>query len=202
MDYKYINGVFLSRFQPIHNGHLYIIEKMAKECKNVLVIIGSSNEFGTDRNPYPLSLRYNMVSVAIHDCIIDKIEDVGLEDRIEVIELPDIFLFGYTDNNEEQILDGDFEWGKYLYYNIVGNIGIPVFSLYHGEKTSNAINNWFKDGLQNRIIFNSVNSGLDVSGTKVREAIRNHDMEYVANNCPAIVGKCLMRDYYDDKYYI
>jgi nicotinamide mononucleotide adenylyltransferase len=37
---KYKWGVFLARTQPLHNGHILIIEKMTNECENVLIING------------------------------------------------------------------------------------------------------------------------------------------------------------------
>lgn len=44
-------GVFLSRMQPLHIGHLGMIDKALSENDRLLVIIGSTNKEGTIRNP-------------------------------------------------------------------------------------------------------------------------------------------------------
>lgn len=45
-------GVILARFQPIHNGHLQLIQKAVEENDKVLVIIGSIDKLNA-RNPIP-----------------------------------------------------------------------------------------------------------------------------------------------------
>ena len=50
-------GVFIARMQPIHNAHIWIIEKMLQECDNILIIIGSANKSGTLRNPFDVKFR-------------------------------------------------------------------------------------------------------------------------------------------------
>jgi len=44
-------GVFLSRMQPLHIGHLGIIDKVLAENDKLLILIGSANKKGTVRNP-------------------------------------------------------------------------------------------------------------------------------------------------------
>ena len=49
-------GVILARLQPIHNGHLELIEQACDECDRVFVFIGSADKFNK-RNPLPINLR-------------------------------------------------------------------------------------------------------------------------------------------------
>ena len=51
-------GVVLARLQPIHNGHLALIEKAYNENDEVYVFIGSADKFN-QRNPLPLVLNQN-----------------------------------------------------------------------------------------------------------------------------------------------
>ena len=44
-------GVFLSRMQPLHMGHLGMIDKALSENDKLLILIGSANKEGTIRNP-------------------------------------------------------------------------------------------------------------------------------------------------------
>ena len=57
-------GVILARLQPIHNGHLALIEKACKENEVVYVFIGSADKFN-QRNPLPISLRRQLAEEAI-----------------------------------------------------------------------------------------------------------------------------------------
>ena len=47
-------GVILARLQPIHNGHLALIEKAIQENDETYIFVGSANKFNK-RNPLPIS---------------------------------------------------------------------------------------------------------------------------------------------------
>lgn len=72
-----MNGIFLGRMSPIHNGHHSIINIMISEChwKNCIVILGSSNA--------PTSVK-NIFSVEDRKMFFNKIFD-----SIPIFELPD-----------------------------------------------------------------------------------------------------------------
>ena len=52
-------GIVLARLQPIHNGHLELIEQAIDENDQVFVFIGSADKFN-QRNPIPINLRLEM----------------------------------------------------------------------------------------------------------------------------------------------
>ena len=58
-------GVFLSRMQPLHNGHLGIIDIVFKENQKVVILIGSKNKNGTVRNPLHVNLRTDILKKQI-----------------------------------------------------------------------------------------------------------------------------------------
>ena len=53
-------GVILSRCQPLHKGHIDMINKALKENDKVLFIIGSANKYSTIRNPFNINMRIKM----------------------------------------------------------------------------------------------------------------------------------------------
>lgn len=61
MDYEYDYLVFIGRFQPVHFGHIKIIEEALKRARNVLVCIGSANSGRTLRNPFTFQERVSLI---------------------------------------------------------------------------------------------------------------------------------------------
>ncbi|GIO15218.1 hypothetical protein J19TS2_47730 [Cohnella xylanilytica] len=84
-------GFVLGRFQQLHLGHEKMIDLGLRLCDNLLVLVGSAQERGTKRNPFPAELRIEML-----------LEVFG--ERAIVEPLPD-----YTNEN-----DHSHAWGRYL----------------------------------------------------------------------------------------
>lgn len=62
-----MNFVYIGRFQPIHNGHMAIIEetiKMMKENDSFTIIIGSADQERTIRNPLTVEERRKTLEIA------------------------------------------------------------------------------------------------------------------------------------------
>lgn len=49
---QFKKGLILGRFQTLHKGHEYIIDKALDLCEEVLILIGSSDKSGTIENPF------------------------------------------------------------------------------------------------------------------------------------------------------
>lgn len=171
-------GVFLSRMQPLHIGHLGIIEKAMSENDLVVVLIGSKNKRGTIRNPLNIDLRKIILEEALE-------EKFGKEskDKIIISELPDWSM--------ETEIESNIEWGRYLYYNIVSLSEQKHFSMYFSDEKE-IIENWFEDNIKDRItlrLFERNNMFEAVSSTKIRNAFLNNDKEYIEKSCPNAVIK-------------
>ena len=54
-------GIFLARMQPLHNAHLWLIDKALEENDKVLIVLGSENKVDMLRNPYNINLRKKML---------------------------------------------------------------------------------------------------------------------------------------------
>ena len=50
--YKYNHSFIVSRFQPFHNGHKSLIDKMLNESKYGTIVLGLIQESRTDKNPF------------------------------------------------------------------------------------------------------------------------------------------------------
>lgn len=73
MQNKYDTLVFIGRFQPCHNAHVEIIRRAAALAKQVVVIIGSSFQPRTYKNPFTADERAEMLRASITD-IGDRIK--------------------------------------------------------------------------------------------------------------------------------
>ena len=60
-----VKGLFVGRFQPFHLGHLKVIEWILERCEKVTVVIGSSLEFSTQRNPFTYEERREMIEKSL-----------------------------------------------------------------------------------------------------------------------------------------
>lgn len=153
-------GVMLARFQPIHNGHLQLIQKAVEENDQVLVIIGSIDKLNA-RNPIPWTIRREMVEDALAEKFGAKYTDSM---KILVYELPDL--------SDES--DNSHDWGFYLYSFIVSRTKEPNFTIYYSDGFE-IITSWFPGFLLRNNVSLSLlarNACEDgISATKVRELI-------------------------------
>lgn len=153
-------GVVLLRAQPIHKGHLSVIQKAVDENDKVLVVIGSANKAGTQRNPIDIDVRFPMVHKAVANAINNN----------------DKVVFGIlSDWSMEDAYNLAKEWGNFFYYNVVNMLKSKTFTLYYNDDQA-TVRNWFTSEIAHRVTIKSSNRvGLDMSSTKVREAVMNDD---------------------------
>ena len=79
-------ALFIGRFQPFHNAHLSDIKLALQKCDKMVIAIGSSQESGTEENPFTYEERREMIERAL------KAEGTS---NYEIIAVPDI-------NDDEQ----------------------------------------------------------------------------------------------------
>jgi bifunctional NMN adenylyltransferase/nudix hydrolase len=77
-------SIYIGRFQPLHNGHLHIINK-AKEDSDVLVLIGSATEARNIKNPFPTNLVREMLKP--YATFIEEISDYPFDDSPWLAEI-------------------------------------------------------------------------------------------------------------------
>lgn len=171
-------GVFLARMQPIHNAHVYMVNKALEENDKVLIVLGSDNKRDMLRNPFPIELREEIIRKVFSN--IDK-------DRLVIASIPDWSM--ETDYMQDKI------WGRYLYYNIVSRIEQKRFSLYYNDGVE-TLDKWFNDTeIRSYITYRTFERGSmfnGLSATKIRNALIENNKEYINKYCPSIVS---------DEYY-
>ena len=58
---KYNIGLFHGRFEHVHKGHQKIIDRMLKECKKSIILVGNCQALRTEKNPFTILERINLI---------------------------------------------------------------------------------------------------------------------------------------------
>ena len=163
---KYKLGMYLGRFQPFHNGHKSIVDKMLKECEKVVIVIGSSDKKGTVQNPFPAWERATMIR-----------EVYSYDDRIEIVCIPD-----------RSTIISDEGWGQYVMENLA-NYGFFPDAIYQGFETERF--SWWR--LYPSVAVECV-SRLDIpiSATLIRAAIIEKREDFIGEYCPPTVARYIL----------
>ena len=77
-------ALFLGRFQPLHHGHIYMLNKILKLYKNIKIGIGSSQVSKTKINPFTYEERVNFITSALNKRGIPS-------QKFSIYPIPDIF---------------------------------------------------------------------------------------------------------------
>ena len=184
MAVKY--GVFLARIQPVHNAHLFMVNKALDECDKVLIVLGSENKVDMLRNPYDITLREKM----LRECFNNE-----QNEKITIVTLPDWSMESDTDSAEI--------WGRYFYYNVVSRIGQKRFSLYYSDDVA-ILDSWFNSTEVRQYItyrnFERSNIFEGLSATKIRQAFIDGNRDYINEFCPGSVTNRFdyLASYYKD----
>ena len=174
-------GVFITRAQPIHSGHISVIKKILEENDKALIILGSADKCRTKRNPFKAQERFNMLNQAIEYYHLDRnrIDIITLSDFSADNEIPYNSNVGSTNQNYETV---NKEWGLYLYYNIVSKIKEKTFSIYYNDDPA-IIKEWFPDYIWSRIALKSFERD-HISSSLIREAILDNNIPFIKEAMP------------------
>lgn len=66
--------VFMGRFQPLHNGHLHVINRALQLADKVVILVGSANLARSPRNPFTYSERRQMLLEASTSHMLEDAE--------------------------------------------------------------------------------------------------------------------------------
>ena len=165
---KYKLGMYLGRFQPFHNGHKSIVDKMLEECEEVVIVIGSAQAKGTLKNPFPVWERSTMINSIYED------------KPVAIISIPDRLNVG---NNSG--------WGDYV-MRLLHSFGYEPDAIYQGYEVER--NTWFKNW--SVAIENLSRIDIPISATIIRAAIIEKREDFVRKNCPKEVAEYIINSIY------
>ena len=77
-------AIFIGRFQPLHFGHLAIIDTCMQDCEQLIMVVGSINRARTVKNPFTFTERKILIeqNLQAHAAsYLDRTKIVGVEDN-------------------------------------------------------------------------------------------------------------------------
>lgn len=144
----YKTALFIGRFQPFHNGHLYSLKKCLEIAERLVIAVGSSQELGTANNPWDYKVRKRMVC--------EVVRGLGVESRIKrICSCPD------NPSDRVWLLDLVRRAGK---FDVVVSNNDWVLSIF-GEAGYEV----YESGLHNRD---------ELEGIKIRELMRVGNVQW------------------------
>ena len=158
----YDTGLIVGRFQSFHKGHQRLIETGLMLCDRLLILVGSSQECGTERNPLNIRTRIDMIRTVYPTKNYPT-------DRIMLYALSDM-----TDENDIRP-----EWGRYLLSNVDRYIyKAPELMIYGNDE---ARSRWFDtNDIKDTSEFIVNRGSLPISATMLRELmVRNDRREWM-----------------------
>lgn len=143
----YDTGLICGRFNTVHKGHEKLFNTGLLLCDRLLILVGSAQECGTERNPFNVNTRIKMLKELYGDN-------------------PSIMIYALSDmTNEDDICH---EWGRYLLKNVDRYIYKNPEVMIYGNDESRS--DWFdKNDLKNTTELILNRAELPISATLVRE---------------------------------
>lgn len=144
-------GLIVGRFQTFHKGHQSLIETGLKLCDRVIIFVGSAQESGTERNPFNITTRVNVIREVYPD-----------KDRVFIYALPDL-------TSENDITP---DWGRFVLENVDRFIfKAPELMIYGNDE---ARSRWFDpEDIKDTAEFIIPRSRLPISATMLRQLMVN-----------------------------
>ena len=77
-----MRALYIGRFQPYHLGHQAVLEKIAGEVEEIVIVIGSAQESHTPENPFTGGERMEMIYAALGEsdlrerCYVTPLQDI------------------------------------------------------------------------------------------------------------------------------
>jgi bifunctional NMN adenylyltransferase/nudix hydrolase len=134
-------GIFIGRFQPIHNGHIHAIGVAASQVQKLYILVGSANQCRSIRNPWTFDERKQMLQLKLHSERITNYEIIPLND------------YRYSDT----------QWMSDVRATIEHfDMGSPI--LFGHMKEGNDYLKWFPE-----LKFKSIEAQYSINATQIRE---------------------------------
>lgn len=143
-------GILVGRFQMLHSGHQQMIETALSLCDEVGVFVGSSQESGTEKNPFTYELRAQVLRTLFGE-------------KIHIYPLPDIGVGNVG------------AWGDYVLANVVSAFGRSPDLLISGREARRV--DWFDSEAGKNVAELYIPKTIDISASALRALLIADDFD-------------------------
>lgn len=155
MTKKFDYLVFIGRFQPAHNAHIEIIENALELSDHIIILIGSSYQPRTPKNPFTSEEREELIKSAFGEDLLKRFNFRYVSDKIyndqqwaidiqghvqDIIEEkewevePTIGIIGHKKDNSTFYLDMFPQWELVEFPNVQDLHATTIRDYYFNEK--------------------------------------------------------------------
>ena len=143
------NAVYIGRFQPFHLGHVHVIMEALEYAEHLIILIGSSNESRTPKNPFTVGERHEVIhSWATSEGLLANITILSLEDKQTDAEWTDDVVSrvrSFTNNSSDVSIIGHDKDDSSWYLNAFPQYDVKLVSNYEGLNATHLRNSLFID---------------------------------------------------------
>ncbi|MBI2135402.1 adenylyltransferase/cytidyltransferase family protein [Candidatus Woesearchaeota archaeon] len=139
-------ALFLGRFQPFHNGHLYVIKEALKEADKIVIGVAYNDKADRNENPFSVKERIEMIDLAL-----------------PANEIGDYTIFPVPDNED------DSKWVEEL------ETLLPKFDVVYMSDKNTFGEKWVERCLKEKYTIRRIKSITGIDGTIIREKIKNKE---------------------------
>lgn len=153
-------GYLCGRMQHIHIGHQHLIDMLLMTCDRALIMLGSSQESRTKRNPFTYDERKELLQM-----IYSKECANG---RMIIKPLPDM------SENPEAAENVNATWGRYVFSHVMSAMDKnPDVMIYGNDE---ARSKWFdKADIKDMMEIIVPRSRINISATEIRQYLVKND---------------------------
>jgi len=145
MNKQYDLAVFITRAQPIHNGHESILQKANTIAKKTLVLVGSANASPSPRNPFTYEERKHMIKMVSSKVIVEPLNDYVYEENQWLTDVQEVVssystkkvcIIGYSKDDSSYYLKHFPQWDfvDVEYFEVIDATHIREL-MFKGKKT-------------------------------------------------------------------
>jgi bifunctional NMN adenylyltransferase/nudix hydrolase len=178
MSKKYTLAVVIGRMQPVHNGHMHLIEEAFKIAERVLVLLGDTGGPRTIKNPFTSIQRIRMI-----------------EDSCKELNIPIAACDMIYDDPSDQ------NWIADVNAHVSGYLSVcrlspssSVVIVGHKKDNSSRYLEWFPNFHEYEVPYKELAPGeeLNLDATKIREFYFTNQFAYARGSIPRSVFDSLI----------
>lgn len=173
--------IVIGRFQPLHNGHVNLINAACSDTDKTVIIVGSSDKYGTKSNPFTFQQREALLRSLYIDPSIDVLPLPDHVDDEKWLESLVTLVGAHTDSNDTVVAvvcnkDDETSKSNEIYTSFYDSVEVDMAVNISATEIRKA----YFDGSYNHLV------GLFPDSTK---SFLDNEYQSVVNTCEIVCSQ-------------